>query len=177
MPRKHFHALVCFVRDHPKSVWQQQLANTYTLGTAGVLSIMTLALVVALVVARSPYAARTLPFFVAASLCGWLLLGLSRRGIVHFTGIYLVFLYLVLSFALVGSVGIGAGSMVLCAGAIIFAGTLCGYWCALVPAKVSTVFLLAYRAAELNDLVHPLYVMSEKPTNFATVIMLGKSVV
>jgi signal transduction histidine kinase len=173
MAHKYYETVVCFIQDHGKYAWQRQLANTYTLGTAIILPLTTLVLVAALLIADSTYAARTLPFFVIATGLGEILWLFTKRGVVAFSGIYLVLLHLILSFGIIWSVGIGVGSMVLCSGAILFAGMLCGYWCALVPAKISTVFMLAFRAAELHDLVHPAYVMSPKPTNFSAVVLLA----
>ncbi len=172
MLEKSTYFLNCLIKEHSKP-WQLQLGRTYALVTALIAPIITLALTIALVASDSPYAARTLPYFAAATILSEILYVLSKKDIVALATIYLVALFLLLSFAIVWSVGIGAGSMVLCSGAIILAGTICGYWCALVPAKISTVFLLAFRAAELQGLVHPEYVMSEKPANFSTVILMA----
>ncbi|HTE21632.1 MAG TPA: HAMP domain-containing sensor histidine kinase [Candidatus Limnocylindria bacterium] len=161
------------MNNHHQHPWQRRLARTYMLVTALGLSLITLALFVARLVADSPYAIRTLPYFVIASLMAVILLVLAAKGVVGSTCLYSMCLYLFLSFGIIWSVGIGVGSMVLCCIVIILAGSLCGYKCSLLAASISTVFLLAFRAAELQELVHPVYVMSQKPSDFSTALLFA----
>ncbi|HUS26134.1 MAG TPA: HAMP domain-containing sensor histidine kinase [Nevskiaceae bacterium] len=163
----------CFVKNSHKHAWQVRLAHTYTLATALMLPFTTLALAVIFLIADSPFAARTLPYFAGATLLSWVLYALNKKEVLGFIGIYLMSLYLLLSFGIIYGVGVGPASMVLCSWAIILAGTLCGYRCALVPTTIATVFLFVYRTAELQGIVHPVYVMSHKPTNYSVVILLA----
>jgi len=159
------------MNNHHQQQWQKQLARSYTLVTAMVLPLVTLSLFIAWVFADSAYAAYTLVYFVGASILSIVLYILARKGVLGSTCLYLMCVYLLLAFSIVCRVGIGPGSVVLCSIVIILAGSLCGYRCSLLGATASTLFLLVFRAVELHGSIHPVYVMSVRPTNFSHAIL------
>lgn len=172
-PLKLTRTLIRIIIKHHDSDWQRQYAGNYALATVMVLPLVTCILVLVLFVSGSPYAARTLPYFFGGTLVSVVVFTAYKKGLIRFAGLYIIFLYLLLGFGLVWSVGIDVGAMVFCSGAVIFAGTLCGYWCSFGLATMSVGFLFGFRAAELHDVVHPVYAMSQKPTNFGVVLLLA----
>lgn len=172
MLKSYAQSFMHFAKNHNPHVWQWQIAATYALCTAIVLSLATVALVAALVIYDSAYAARTLPFYAVVALLSVVLYVSNRWGAIKFVGHHLVFLYICLAVGIAWSVGIGAGSMVLASAAIILSGTMCGYKCALLIASFNSLLFLGIRAAELYNGIHPAYVMSEKPTNFQGAILV-----
>ncbi|HTE57156.1 MAG TPA: HAMP domain-containing sensor histidine kinase [Verrucomicrobiae bacterium] len=172
MLKKYAHSFIYFAKNHNPHIWQWQIAATYALCTAIILPLATLALIFALTVYDSAYAARTLPFYAVIALLSVVLYISNRWGAIKFVGHHLILLYTCLAVGIAWSVGIGAGSMVLASAAIILSGTMCGYKCALLIASFNSILFLGIRAAELYNGIHPAYVMSAKPTNFQGAILV-----
>lgn len=161
-----------FATHHNPHEWQWRLSSTYALSTVILFSVASLLLLMSQVLYESTYATHTLPFYAAAAFLSGVILAANRWGGQRFVGHHLIFLYICLSAVIAYNIGVGVSAMFLGSAAVILSGSMCGYWCSLLIASFNTIALLGVRTAELQGWIHPTYIVSQKPTNFQSVLLL-----